>query len=85
MQLRLHGLYARTRALLLNREVDALLLVVQTDELLRTGMPVDRIDRFNCVGPSLMASAVAGAPLAPDAWSDITALLQSHCRTEPVM
>lgn len=38
-----HGLFGRALALLLDAEVDALVLVVQTDELLRTGLPVDRI------------------------------------------
>jgi cyanophycin synthetase len=40
-----HGLFGRAIALLLDSEVDALVLVVQTDELLRTGLPVDRINR----------------------------------------
>ncbi len=81
MHLPLRGLHVRTKALLMNRQVDALLLVVQTDELLRTGMPVDRIDLFSCVGSRLMASAAAGAPQAPDAWANMQALLQNHCRT----
>lgn len=38
-----NGLFGRALALLLDAEVDALVLVVQTDELLRTGLPVDRI------------------------------------------
>lgn len=37
-----HSLFKRCRALLMNRQVDALVLVVQTDELLYTGLPVDR-------------------------------------------
>ena len=39
------GLFGHALALLLDSEVDALVLVVQTDELLRTGLPVDRITR----------------------------------------
>jgi cyanophycin synthetase len=36
------GLFQRCRALLLDRQVDSLVLVVHNDELLRTGSPVDR-------------------------------------------
>lgn len=39
------GIYARCTALLMNRRVGALILVVQNDELLHTGLPVDRADR----------------------------------------
>jgi len=40
-----HGLFGRAIALLLDSQVDALVLVVQSDELLATGLPVDRITR----------------------------------------
>lgn len=38
------GLFQRALALLMNRDVEALILVIQSDELLYTGLPVDRID-----------------------------------------
>jgi cyanophycin synthetase len=44
--LSLGSIYTRCRALLVDHRVEALLLVVQNDELLRTGLPVDRIDRI---------------------------------------
>lgn len=40
------GLFARCTALIGNRAVAALVLVVQTDELLDTGLPVDAVDRL---------------------------------------
>jgi cyanophycin synthetase len=40
------SLYRHSRALLLDRRVETLLLVIQTEELLRSGLPVDRIDRL---------------------------------------
>ena len=40
------SLFQRCRALLMNRHVEALVVVVQTDEWLYTGLPVDR---FECV------------------------------------
>jgi acyl-coenzyme A synthetase/AMP-(fatty) acid ligase len=39
------GLYRRARALLLQPDVEALILCVQNDEVLRRGLPVDRVDR----------------------------------------
>ena len=41
-----NSLHHRTRALLLSRQVRALLIVVQDDELLSTGLPVEY---FNCI------------------------------------
>lgn len=45
------SLYRRCKALLLDKRVEAILLVVQTDELLDTGLPVDRIDRLTVAAP----------------------------------
>lgn len=47
------GLFARCMALLANRSVAALVLVVQTDELLYSGLPVDRLDRLMWSGEQL--------------------------------
>jgi cyanophycin synthetase len=44
------GLFDRVLALLMNRDVGALVLVIQTDELLRTGLPVDRLASVQVVG-----------------------------------
>jgi cyanophycin synthetase len=45
------GMFRRALALLMNREVAALILVIQTDELLYAGLPVDRIDEIHpCPG-----------------------------------
>lgn len=38
------GVYERCKALIMDRNVEALILVIQTDELLRTGLPVSRIN-----------------------------------------
>jgi acyl-coenzyme A synthetase/AMP-(fatty) acid ligase/D-alanine-D-alanine ligase-like ATP-grasp enzyme len=40
------SLHQRCQALLLDRRVDAIVLAIQTDELLRTGLPVDHIQRI---------------------------------------
>lgn len=47
------SLYERCRALLLSRQVRTLLLVVQDDEWLRTGLPVEYLDSFVDAGGGL--------------------------------
>jgi cyanophycin synthetase len=47
------GLVSRVQALLMNRSVRVLLMVVQTDELLSTGLPVDRIAALRNAGDFL--------------------------------
>ncbi len=41
------GLFGRCYALLMDHDVEAIVMVVQTDELLKTGLPVSRIDRIH--------------------------------------
>ncbi|MCF7976807.1 MAG: AMP-binding protein [Chromatiaceae bacterium] len=57
------GLYRRARALVLYSWVDVLILVVQTDELLRTGLPLDWVDRIVQVDTSLVSYQNPKAPL----------------------
>ncbi len=47
------GLYGRCQALLMDPATEALLLVVQTDELLFEGLPVDSIDALTLVNKTL--------------------------------
>jgi D-alanine-D-alanine ligase-like ATP-grasp enzyme len=51
----IEGLCGRTRALVLRRDVGALILVVQTDELLQTSLPLDRVDVLVHVDSQLKA------------------------------
>ncbi len=39
------GLYARCQALLMHRAVEAIVLVIQNEDWLQTGLPIDQIDR----------------------------------------
>ena len=59
----MQALFMRAKALLLDPCVDALLLVVQTDELLYTGLPVDSIDRLHVVDNQLAAWGASRSPL----------------------
>jgi cyanophycin synthetase len=43
------SLFDRTIALLMNRTVEAILLVIQTDEFLHCGLPIDKIDKITVV------------------------------------
>jgi cyanophycin synthetase len=44
------GLYARCHALLARRDVDAIVMVLDTPEFLTTGLPVDRVNRIEREG-----------------------------------
>ncbi len=48
-------LSARCRALLMKQDVDALLLVAQTDELLAQGLPVDSVNTITLVNRTLVS------------------------------
>lgn len=66
------GLFQRALALLMNRDVEALILVIQSDELLYTGLPVDRIDEIHpCSGD--IAAGNADTKVSGTAWT--TAML----------
>ncbi len=81
MHLPLSGLHGRTRALLLNNQVDALVLVVQTDEFLRTGLPVDRIDQLtSTIDGEATSSLSSDLPPINDI-RDLLTLLRRHFRT----
>ncbi len=60
MALAQEGLFSRCMALLANRAVAALVLVVQTDELLASGSPVDRLDRVIVSGEHLLCEGQDG-------------------------
>lgn len=49
----LHGVKARVRALVMAQDVEALLLVVDDDQLLDTGLPLDQVDAVHLVEHSL--------------------------------
>lgn len=52
----LQSLHARVSALVLSHDVEALLLVVHDDELLRTGVPLDRVDVVHLVDFNLVTA-----------------------------
>jgi hypothetical protein len=46
----------RCRALLQNPDVQALIVVVDSDEFLKTGLPLDRFDEVHMVGKPVTAT-----------------------------
>ena len=66
------SLYQRCKALLMDKRVGALMLVIETDELLHTGLPVDRIDRIATAGSTLKQIRSRGAQ------ENLLALLRLH-------
>lgn len=54
------GLFERARALMLDPDVDAIGLVIQTDEPLYTGLPVDRIDHLEVLDSVVEDAASPG-------------------------
>jgi cyanophycin synthetase len=59
-----HGLARRCRALFLDQAVGAIVLVVQTDELERSGLPFDRITALHVVDRQLVRHDQPGAAAA---------------------
>ncbi len=55
------GLYRRCLALLLRNDVDAIVLVVQTFEILETGLPLDRVDEVAIVDRKLSPARSAAS------------------------
>ncbi len=68
------SLSARCHSLLLDKAVDSIILVVQTDEFLHAGFPVDRISQLQIVNHELVASQLPGQRVAP---ADIDRLVTS--------
>ncbi len=59
-----NSLSTRCLSLLLDKNVDAIILVVQTDELLHTGSPVNQISQLHVVNHDLVAIRAPGQSVA---------------------
>lgn len=71
-----NGLFARCLALLTNTQVEAIALVVQTDELLQTGLPVDGLYRLSQSGEQLLYAQLDGLPASTEQTNQVMAFLQ---------
>jgi cyanophycin synthetase len=70
------GLYRRTRALVLSSRVQALVLVVQTDEILGTGLPLEAVDSVTVVDERLHAWPSKGDAAPPERVAALLQMLQ---------
>ncbi len=57
------GIYKRCKVLLLNREVEELILVIQTDEILYTGLPIDKIKNITTINNHIVSMKNANKKL----------------------
>ncbi|SIT04904.1 hypothetical protein [Neptunomonas antarctica] len=70
------GVHSRIRALLMDKQVEAIVLILQTDECLAAGLPVDRLSRLEIVNAVLVSHNAM--PIKPDSASQLLALLKQH-------
>ncbi len=71
------GLYRRCRALLMNPQVESLVLVLQNDEWLHTGTPVDRVNDIITVDQDLIDMQRSNEPLAENKIHRLMAMLSA--------
>lgn len=75
--LALKGAFFRTRALLMDTQVAALVVVLHTDEWCHTGLPVDRISRLE-ITPGTLRDHRTGQPLDALASTALHDVLRAH-------
>jgi len=78
MSIACQGLFERTLALLMNRDVEALILVLQTDELLHTGVPVDSFARISRTEGKIVRHSHPGEYAEQPVMTRLFNLLQAH-------
>ena len=72
------SLFNRATALLTNKRVEALILVVQTDEFLKTGLPVDDFDRLTLVDDHIVRWNDPEKRVEPDQLQALLRLLKKE-------
>ena len=74
------GLYNRCRMILMHKDVECLLVVIQTDEFVGTGLPMDSINALTLVNEKLLATGTLNQPANPNSASMILELLKHYYR-----
>ena len=74
------GLYGRTRAMVLSPNVQALVLVVRTDEFLLTGLPLESVDSITVVDRRIASVRAGGAVLGQEPADLLLKLLEGWRR-----
>ena len=78
-----NGLYRRTRALVLSPHVEAMVLVVQTDEFLATGLPLEAVSAVTIVDRNIRVTGSSGEPVAASRVEALQRLLTDWRRQDP--
>lgn len=76
----LNGAFRRVRALLMDNRVQALVIVLQTDAWLATGLPIDRIDHIER-GTAPLLDHINDTPVTPEREAELLVLLEQHSPT----
>jgi cyanophycin synthetase len=71
------SLFARCLALLADTQVEAIVLLVQTDELLQTGLPVSDLQHLSHSGEPLLCAQPDGLPTTIERTHQVIAFLQT--------
>lgn len=71
-----NGLFARCQALLADNHVEAIVLLVQTDDLLQTGLPVNDLQNLIHSGEPLLCAQSDGLPATTERTQQVIAFLQ---------
>jgi hypothetical protein len=74
------SLCQRIRALLLSAGTGGVVLAVQTDEFLHTGLPFDAVDALTWIDTDFSAFRQPGFPLPPARQAALAALLETWRR-----
>jgi cyanophycin synthetase len=72
------SLFLRCQALLMNRDVDAVILTVQTDEFVQKGLPIDSINRIEVVNESLSSVENEDEPAKDGSFKKLIELLHTY-------
>jgi len=72
-------LYSRCRMLLMHKDVECLLIVIQTDEFVTTGLPMDSINTLTLVNEKLLAKGSLNQAANTNSASMIIELLKPYC------
>ncbi len=77
------GLYPRARAIVLSIRVQALVLVVQTDEILTTGLPLEAVSAVTVIDERLISSPSTGDPVSRERVDALLHVLRRWRRSPP--
>jgi hypothetical protein len=76
------SVYQRARALVLSAKVGGIVLVVQTDEFLYSGLPLEAVDAVTRVDAHLFSCKEAGGQVSASRLATLAGLLEGWVRNE---